>query len=61
MLTKKTKERIGGSPVVIKVYLLKFSKTFNSLTLFSHNKAKHTLPKGLNDKDSKNKQSKYNR
>ena len=60
IVTKKIKANIGDNPVVTKVYLLKFSKTFNSPTLFSSNRAKHILPNGLNARDIRNKHNKYN-
>ena len=56
---KIRKVKIGDAPVVAKVYLLKFSKTFNSLTLFSSNNAKHIFCKGLKDKDINNNEIKY--
>ena len=54
----KRKAKIGGNPVAAKVYLLKFSKTCNSLKLFSNNSAKHILPKGLRPKLIKNNEPK---
>jgi hypothetical protein len=55
---KKRNAKRGGNPVVAKVYLLKFSKTCNSLKLFSNNKAKQILPNGLRPKLIKNNKPK---
>ena len=56
---KIRKVKIGDPPVVTKVYLLKSFRTFNSLTLFSSNKAKHIFCKGLKDKVINNNEIKY--
>ena len=46
-MTKIQKAKIGGNPVVTKVYFLKFSSTDKSVTLFSNKIARQILPKGL--------------
>ena len=59
IVTKRRNVIIGGKPVVTKVYRLKFSKTFNSLILFSNSKAKQVFPKGLKENEINSSRIKY--
>ena len=51
---------IGGSPVVTKVYFLKFSSTHKSVILFSNKIARQILPKGFNVIHNINNSNIYN-
>ena len=56
---KIIKPKKWGIPVVTKLYFLKFSNTFKSLTLFSNNKARDILFSGLKEIHNTNKHTKY--
>ena len=58
-IMKMRKAERGGSPVVTKVYILKFTSTFKSVMLFSNKIARHILPKGLKERHKINKSKIY--